>query len=82
MNPARRSAGRKGGAVSPDGVGGSSDDGNGGGPADPHEKLEYMSDLILQLKRMAERSGLNELAGALAAAHEMARHKLKAYGGD
>ena len=39
-----------------------------------------MSDLILQLKRMAESSGLNELAGALGQAHEMARHELKSQG--
>jgi hypothetical protein len=39
-----------------------------------------MSDLILQLKRMAESAGLNELARALEAAHEMARHELKSHG--
>ena len=82
MKSTRRSAGGKGGAVWPDGVSGSSDGGNGGVAADPYEKLEYMSDLILQLKRMAEGSGLSELAGALAAAHEMARNELKAHGGN
>jgi hypothetical protein len=71
MNPRRRSAGGKRG---------SSGGGNGGGPSDPYEKLEYMSDLILQLKRMAESSGLKDLAGALGQAHAMARHELKSQG--
>jgi len=73
MKPTRRSAGVKGGRA------GST---NGDGLADRHEKLQYMSDLILQLKRMAEGSGLNELAGALGRAHDMARRDLKSQEGD
>jgi hypothetical protein len=41
-----------------------------------------MSDLILQLKRMAESSGWKDLAGALGQAHAMARHELKSQGGN
>jgi hypothetical protein len=75
MKSARRSASGK------SGKGGSSGGGNGEGPADPYEQLQYMSDLILQLKRMAEKSGLKDLAGALGQAHDMARHELKSQGG-
>lgn len=41
-----------------------------------------MSDLILQLKHMAETSGLEALAGALGAAHRVARHELKGRDGN
>jgi hypothetical protein len=64
------------------GAGGSSASSGGGGGADNGEsnrsleQLEYMSDLILQLKRMAESSGFSDLAGALERAHSVARDRL------
>ena len=71
MKPGRRSAGRKG---EPSRGGGPAEN---GGATDAIDRLEYMSDLILELKHMAERSGLDALAGALGAAHRVARNELK-----
>ena len=49
---------------------------DGAGPSLP-ERLDYMADLILELKCMAEQSGLRSLAGALGLAHAEARHQLE-----
>lgn len=45
---------------------------HGGGRPDLSDRLEYMSDLISQLERMAREQGLTRLAAILQQAHEEA----------
>ena len=47
---------------------------NGGGRPDLSDRLEYMTDLISQLERMAREQGLTRLAAILQQAHEEARN--------
>lgn len=47
---------------------------NGGGRPGLAERLEYMTDLISQLERMAREQGLTRLAAILQQAHDEARN--------
>lgn len=46
---------------------------NGGGRPGLADRLEYMTDLISQLERMAQEQGLTRLAAILQQAHNEAR---------
>jgi hypothetical protein len=48
---------------------------SGGGRPDLTDRLEYMSDLISQLERLAREQGLSKLASLLQEAHEEAARR-------